>query len=52
MKSIVLLFTLVFSIYTFGQDSHSTIEEFAFEDHSDLESDLNDVESSTSLKKE
>ena len=52
MKSIVLLITLFFSIYTFGQDSHSTIEEFAFEDHSDLDSDLTNVESSTSLKKE
>ena len=43
MKSIILLFTLSLSLYTFGQDSHSSNEDIPYVDTPVLESDFHNV---------
>ena len=50
MKSIFLFLVLSFSLYSFAQDSHSS-EDIAFEDHSGLESDLNNFETTSAIIK-
>jgi len=51
MKSIFLYLVFSLSLYSFAQDSHSSIETIAFEDHSDIDLDHNNLESTNVILK-